>query len=63
MQPIEIKMNDVRAVITPSEPLCRVEVWRESLGRENSMTQAYSTQTGCFLWVLKWAEATADASV
>jgi hypothetical protein len=53
MQSIEIKMGDVRAVITPLVPLYVVEVWRESLGRENSMTQAYSTQTGCFLWVTK----------
>ena len=59
MQPIEIKIGDVRAVITPLVPLYLVEVWRESRGRENGTERAYSTQTGCFLWVLNFAEATA----
>jgi hypothetical protein len=60
MQTIEIKMGDVRAEITPLHPMYQVEVWRESLGRENSITRGYGTQTGCFLWVLKWAESTSD---
>ena len=59
MQIIEIKMGDVRAVITPLVPLYLVEVWRESRGRANSTERSYGTKTGCFLWVLDWAEATA----
>ena len=74
-QPIEIKMGDVRAVITLLTDSAeqgsvrfrresyRVEIWRESFGRANSMTQVYGEKGACFSWVLKWAEATADASV
>ena len=74
MQPIEIKMGDVRAVITLLTDAAeqgsvrfrrksyRVEVWRESMGRANSVTQVYGEKMGCFSWVVSWAEATADAS-
>jgi hypothetical protein len=66
MQPIEIKMGDVRAVMTPLNDrrgLWQIEIWRESIGRAGSSTQAYGSPERCLRFAMDWAEATADASV
>ena len=66
MQPIEIKMGDVRAEVTPindNRCLWRVEIWSDTIGREGSHTQAYGSPERCLRFVLNWAEATSDATV
>ena len=66
MQPIEIKMDDVRAVIAPindNRGLWRVEIWSETIGRAGSHLQSYGTPERCLRFAMDWAEATADASV
>jgi hypothetical protein len=62
VQPIEIKMGDVRAVITKPGRY-QIEIWRESIGRANSMTQMFASKLECVSWVTDWAEATADATL
>jgi len=66
VHPIEIKMGDVRAEITPindNRGLWRVEIWSDAIGREGSHTQAYGSPERCLRFVLNWAEATSDATV